>query len=84
MAVVTHWFNPAVNLAIKETALFCECSCDEEVVRGKDIHERRNYIRTIVRTANKDYKIPIRVCFRWSIIPGRGGQGIKWKISIRD
>lgn len=43
-----HWFNPAVYAMNKQISLYCELSCDEQVVRHMDAAGRRTYGETLL------------------------------------
>lgn len=43
-----HWFNPAVYQLTKNIDIFCELSCDEQVVSDMNMEERRFYGETIL------------------------------------
>jgi beta-lactamase regulating signal transducer with metallopeptidase domain len=47
-ATVLHWFNPAVYLMAKATAVQCELSCDALVLRDADFRRRKQYGETII------------------------------------
>ncbi|MCM1047134.1 MAG: M56 family metallopeptidase [Clostridiales bacterium] len=47
-SVCVHWFNPFVYLMSREISRVCELSCDEAVIRGLDIQERRAYGDTLI------------------------------------
>lgn len=48
-----YWFNPIVYILAKEIALYCEISCDAEVVMNKDYIFRKQYGEAIIGVINK-------------------------------
>ncbi|WP_374019670.1 M56 family metallopeptidase [Paenibacillus thiaminolyticus] len=53
VAAAFHWFNPIVYVMAREIALQCELSCDEEVVKNKDIAGRQQYVEAIIGMLKK-------------------------------
>lgn len=49
LAVALHWFNPLVYLMERSANRDLEISCDEELIKGKDIEFRRLYSHAILR-----------------------------------
>jgi LCP family protein required for cell wall assembly len=43
-----HWFNPLVYIAAKNSAFYCEISCDAEVLKDKTTNQRKEYSMTIL------------------------------------
>lgn len=43
-----HWFNPASYAMNKQVSMYCELSCDEQVVRHMDAAGRRTYGETLL------------------------------------
>lgn len=43
-----HWFNPFAYLMVEAISADCETSCDEEVLKGKDLQSRVVYGETII------------------------------------
>lgn len=43
-----HWFNPAAYILNRQISMFCELSCDEQVVQHMDIEGRRSYGETLL------------------------------------
>ena len=43
IAKTIHWFNPFVYIAAKNASLYCEASCDAEVLKNKTTYERKEY-----------------------------------------
>lgn len=48
IATILHWYNPLVYLLQKEMHVWCELSCDEEVVMKMSHIERKKYGETIL------------------------------------
>lgn len=48
LAVGLHWYNPLIYLMRRSLEYACEASCDERVMRGKDLDARAYYSETIV------------------------------------
>ena len=46
-----HWFNPLVHLLARFAQEDIELACDDAVVRGMDVDDRRAYGETILRSA---------------------------------
>lgn len=53
LAGAAHWFNPLLPFMRKELEDTCEWACDESVTRRMDMAERKAYIRTILKTAER-------------------------------
>lgn len=68
VAVGIHWFNPLVQLIVKEIAALCELSCDAEVVRGADIDLRKQYGKAILRSGKS---IRAKSVFSTGFVGGR-------------
>ncbi len=45
LAVILHWWNPAVWLVRRDFERACECSCDDMALRGKAKEEIKAYMR---------------------------------------
>lgn len=59
IATILHWYNPLVYLLQKEMHVWCELSCDEEVVMKMSHIERKKYGETIlnmIERANEQSK----------------------------
>lgn len=50
-ASVVHWFNPAVNLMVKQANKDMEQSCDDYVLNGCDVKEKKFYCNIILNMA---------------------------------
>ncbi|WP_213525149.1 M56 family metallopeptidase [Paenibacillus sp. J31TS4] len=48
LANAVHWFNPAAYSLNKQINTLCELSCDEKVVQGMDMENRRLYGETLL------------------------------------
>lgn len=48
IATILHWYNPFVYLLQKEVHVWCEFSCDEDVVMEMSHTERKRYGETIL------------------------------------
>ncbi len=54
-----HWFNPLLKWCSREISTLCELSCDEAVVSGMALEERRRYGETLLTAAGSaPVKIP--------------------------
>jgi len=49
LAAAVHWFNPAVYLMARSIDVQCELACDEMVLQGANLRQRRKYGETILR-----------------------------------
>ena len=47
-AEAVHWFNPLVWLLQRQAAVIMEQACDEQVVKGMDYQERKNYTKALL------------------------------------
>ena len=56
-ATALHWFNPAVYLMAKATAVQCEISCDALVLQGADFQQRKQYGETIIGVVRNGAKL---------------------------
>jgi beta-lactamase regulating signal transducer with metallopeptidase domain len=65
-----HWFNPAVHLMAIQANKDMEQSCDDYVINGTDVDEKRLYCNIILKLAvmNKDTSGPV---FSTNIISSR-------------
>lgn len=54
LANAIHWFNPLVWLMQREAALDMELSCDEGVVAGAGLADRRAYTETLLASLRKN------------------------------
>lgn len=48
IANAVHWFNPLVYLMVHEANRDLELSCDDEVIKGADVEDRKAYSETIL------------------------------------
>ena len=53
LAVILHWWNPFVWFLDRNFERVCECSCDEIVLQGKVIKERKDYMRLLICLSQK-------------------------------
>ncbi len=51
IASVVHWFNPAVHLMVKQANKDMEQSCDDSVLNGCNVEEKKVYCNIILNTA---------------------------------
>lgn len=51
IASVVHWFNPAVHLMVKQANKDMEQSCDDSVLNGCNVEEKKIYCNIILNTA---------------------------------
>ena len=56
-ATTLHWFNPAVYLMAKATALQCEISCDARVLQSANFQQRRQYGEMIIGVVRNGAKL---------------------------
>ena len=62
VAVILHWFNPAVWLAARMARHDCELACDEQVLDALPLSDRNSYGSTLVRIASlANISAPARV-----------------------
>lgn len=52
LAVILHWWNPAVWLVRRDFERACECSCDDMALRGKAKEEIKAYMRLLISEAS--------------------------------
>lgn len=45
-----HWFNPLVYLMTRQATRDLEASCDERIVKGRDLDFRKRYAMTILKS----------------------------------
>lgn len=50
-ASVIHWFNPSVHLMVNQANKDMEQSCDDYVLNGCDVEEKKNYCNIILKMA---------------------------------
>lgn len=54
IACAVHWFNPLITVVFSsELDRWCELSCDERAARDMNSARRKSYIRTLIRTAER-------------------------------
>ncbi len=53
IAKSVHWFNPAVYVAAKASAFYCEASCDAAVLRNADESEKKSYGLTVIDVVSR-------------------------------
>lgn len=51
MVLILHWFNPFVWIAVKCMTQDMEMICDEAVLQGRDLEERKRYAETLLKCA---------------------------------
>lgn len=51
-----HWFNPLSALMLRNISEACEYSCDEAVVNGLDINEKRKYGEILLSQIRPEWK----------------------------
>ncbi|MCX4377527.1 MAG: M56 family metallopeptidase [Lachnospiraceae bacterium] len=56
LAVILHWWNPAVWFICRSFEWACECSCDDFVLYGKTKEEIKAYMRLIISESGRDGK----------------------------
>lgn len=49
VAVIVHWFNPVVWLAVRLARLDCELACDEFVLKREPVGKTDDYGRTLLK-----------------------------------
>lgn len=52
LAVILHWWNPAVWLVRRDFERACECSCDDMALHGKAKEEIKAYMRLLISEAS--------------------------------
>ena len=81
LAVILHWWNPAVWFIRRSFEWACECSCDDIVLYGKTKEETKAYMRLIISESSRDGKEEAgRI--RWGI--GFKGEMIKLSERIEN
>lgn len=50
-----HWFNPCIYFLQRVLDSFCELSCDEKVVCGLNLHQRKNYSLLILDLLQQEH-----------------------------
>ncbi|MBR4236304.1 MAG: right-handed parallel beta-helix repeat-containing protein [Clostridia bacterium] len=60
LAYSIHWFNPLVYLFRTQTTLYCELSCDQNLLRRMDRNDKRSYGELLLNLA-ADRALPRRV-----------------------
>jgi len=80
LATALHWFNPVVYLVVRSLAAQCELACDERVLQGASIDQRKRYGETIIRIIrHRVYQSALTTSF------SGGRQGMKTRfLSIMD
>ncbi len=63
LVLILHWFNPFVWLAFRLMNRDMEMYCDECVLRGRSIAEKKHYAQTLLEFACKSRGISLAVCF---------------------
>ncbi len=58
LAVALHWYNPLVHSWQRLFHQWCELSCDQAVVRGRDRAYRRAYGQVILNAAGRQWGQP--------------------------
>lgn len=48
-----HWFNPLVRLMQRSAAITMELSCDERVIKGMPLEQKKAYTETLLSTLHK-------------------------------
>lgn len=71
VARALHWFNPLVHMLSKDIHTWSELSCDEEVVKGMTLADRKRYGETILNVVAGSRNLPIQFC---SSLSGDGKQ----------
>ncbi|SHN57984.1 Signal transducer regulating beta-lactamase production, contains metallopeptidase domain [Paenibacillus sp. ov031] len=71
VARALHWFNPLVHMLSKDIHTWSELSCDEEVVKGMSLADRKLYGETILNVVAGSRNLPIQFC---SSLSGDGKQ----------
>lgn len=56
LAVILHWWNPAVWFLYRDFEGVCECSCDDIVLHGKTKEEIKAYMLLLVNESKKNGK----------------------------
>lgn len=63
LANALHWFNPFVYIMRRAANRDMEYSCDEKVVSGMSVSERRAYSLTILKCAADGIQTSLSTCF---------------------
>lgn len=51
LVTCVHWFNPLIYIVRREIFRACELACDEAVIQGMTLRERRSYGSTLISLA---------------------------------
>lgn len=57
LATAIHWFNPVVYIMAKAIAVQCEISCDELILKGTNLQQRKQYGKAIIETVRNGAKL---------------------------
>ena len=63
IALTVHWFNPFVWIAFSLMGKDIEMYCDERVLRGKGLNEKKQYSQTILDFSKKANGLPLAIGF---------------------
>lgn len=61
--LVLHWFNPFVWLAVKCMTQDMEMICDEAVLQGRDLEDRKRYAATLLKCAARRNGLDLCLAF---------------------
>ncbi len=78
-ALVLHWFNPFVWLALSLLQKDMEMYCDESVLRACGAASRQEYALTLLRFSMKKSGLPFPVAFGESSTESRVKHILKWR-----
>ena len=53
ICLAVHWFNPLVHLVARHIDSVCELACDERVIHGLSVEERKLYCNTILASITR-------------------------------
>ncbi|HOM02408.1 MAG TPA: M56 family metallopeptidase [Acetivibrio sp.] len=71
VALTVHWFNPFVWIAFSLMGKDMEMYCDERVLRGKGLNEKRQYSQTILDFSKKASGFPLTIGFAKNNVENR-------------
>jgi|GEM_PF-1304826 len=71
VALIIHWFNPFVWLAFSLIGKDIEMYCDEQVLKGKGLTEKKQYSQTILDFAEKASGLSLTMSFSKNNVESR-------------
>ena len=56
---IANWYNPIIHILIKAQKNYCEFTCDENVLKNREVDFRNEYVNTIIDTVKWQMKTQI-------------------------